>query len=185
MNGYSAIPASYQNGLYWQYFMKSFEDAMAMYNAKANAYQANAARTTAQQANNSYNTDAQAAANTQNVDSYNAAQTQAAKMQAASSALKPQKDGRVYVVADGKDDGKISGAQKFANFAKGVGNFFKGMVCGKCCAACTFNAIEFKVERRRRVKSTGALPKPSVTWEAEPVVKQIVRKNKNSDPSIE
>ena len=129
MNGYSAIPASYQNGLYWQYFMKSFEDAMAMYNAKANAYQANAARTTAQQANNSYNTDAQAAANTQNVDSYNAAQTQAAKMQAASSALKPQKDGRVYVVADGKDDGKISGAQKFANFAKGVGNFFKGMVC--------------------------------------------------------
>lgn len=129
MNGYSAIPASYQNGLYWQYFMKSFEDAMAMYNAKAKAYQASASSTAAQSANSSSNAAAQAPANTQNVDSYNAAQVQAAKMQATSSALKPLKDGSIYVVADGKDDGKISGTQKFANFAKGVGNFFKGMVC--------------------------------------------------------
>lgn len=33
------------------------------------------------------------------------------------------------ISGDGKDDGKISFGSKLKNFAKGVGNFFKGMVC--------------------------------------------------------
>ena len=130
MNGYSAIPASYQNGLYWQYFMKSFEDAMAMQQKKANAYQdsimANQASGPLKATNQSY-------VNNADVEAANAAQAQAAMQTQSVSTpvLKEVKDGKVYVVADGKDDGKISGAQKFANFAKGAGNFFKGMFCGK------------------------------------------------------
>lgn len=33
------------------------------------------------------------------------------------------------VDGDGKDDGKISWGKKLKNFGKGIGNFFKGMVC--------------------------------------------------------
>ena len=33
------------------------------------------------------------------------------------------------ISGDGADDGKISGGRKFKNFCKGIGNFFKGMVC--------------------------------------------------------
>ena len=75
MNGYSAIPASYQNGLYWQYFMKSFEDAMAMQQKKANAYQdsimANQASGPLKATNQSY-------VNNADVEAANAAQAQAA-----------------------------------------------------------------------------------------------------------
>lgn len=35
----------------------------------------------------------------------------------------------VQSTGDGKDDGKISGRKKVKNFFKGIGNFFKGMVC--------------------------------------------------------
>lgn len=52
-------------------------------------------------------------------------------------------------------------------------------LCGKCAAACTFNAIKPDVERRRKVYSEGAEPKPNVKWITEPVIKQIVRTNKN------
>ena len=52
-------------------------------------------------------------------------------------------------------------------------------LCGKCAAACTFNAIKPDVERRRKVYSEGSDPKPNVKWITEPVIKQIVRTNKN------
>lgn len=123
MNGYSSIPANYQNSLYWQYFMKSLQDAQAMSKARAEAIQ--------QQAQ----AQAQAQAQTQSaVDTTQFANNTAAAQQtqpAQTPAFKNTKDGKVYVVADGKDDGYISGGQKLLNFGKGVGNFFKGMVCGK------------------------------------------------------
>ncbi len=40
-----------------------------------------------------------------------------------------QASASVQISGDGADDGKISGGRKFKNFMKGVGNFFKGMVC--------------------------------------------------------
>lgn len=52
-------------------------------------------------------------------------------------------------------------------------------LCGKCAAACTFNAIKSDIERRRKVYSEGSEPKPNVKWITEPVIKQIVRTNKN------
>lgn len=124
MNGYSSIPANYQNSLYWQYFMKSLQDAQAMSKARAEAIQQQQAQA-----------QAQAQAQTQSaVDTTQFANNTAAVQQtqpAQTPAFKNTKDGKVYVVADGKDDGYISGGQKLLNFGKGVGNFFKGMVCGK------------------------------------------------------
>lgn len=52
-------------------------------------------------------------------------------------------------------------------------------LCGKCAAACTFNAIKPSVERRKKVFSEGALPKAQVNWITEPVIKQVVTTNKN------
>ena len=52
-------------------------------------------------------------------------------------------------------------------------------LCGKCVAACTFNAIKVNVERRRKVYSEGPLPDPHVKWVTEPVIKQVVTCNKN------
>ncbi len=52
-------------------------------------------------------------------------------------------------------------------------------LCGKCAAACTFNAIKADVERRRKVYSEGPLPNPQVKWITEPVIKQVVTENKN------
>ena len=99
MNGYSAIPASYQNGLYWQYFMKSFEDAMAMQQKKANAYQdsimANQASGPLKATNQSY-------VNNADVEAANAAQAQAAmQIQSVSTpVLKEVKDGKKVTVYD-------------------------------------------------------------------------------------
>ncbi|MBS6552330.1 MAG: hypothetical protein KH321_00095 [Clostridium sp.] len=165
MNGYSSIPANYQNGLYWQYFMKSFEDAMAMYNAKANANQNSIMTSGASSpANNSYNAVSQSAVNDTQSDAYKAAQAQTAQTQAASApVLKEVKDGKVYVVADGKDDGKISGAQKFANFAKGVGNFFKGMVCdetGKFSIKRTLTTVAVAAGAAALTVATGGAAAP-------------------------
>ncbi len=46
--------------------------------------------------------------------------------------------------------------------------------CGKCIAACPFNAIEAKVEKRRKVTSEGPTPTPKVKFETVPVIKQVV-----------
>lgn len=48
----------------------------------------------------------------------------------ASQAVQTQQEVQVPSVAqDGQDDGKISWKSKLKNFGKGIGNFFKGMVC--------------------------------------------------------
>ena len=47
---------------------------------------------------------------------------QAQQPYAANGSLPPQ-------TGDGKDDGKISWGKKLKNFGKGIGNFFKGLVC--------------------------------------------------------
>ena len=82
------------------------------------------------------------------------AQTKESEIQANQSQLSPQRQQAVYQesqpiqtnmqtsadasitaatinpnVKDGADDGHISGKEKFKNFFKGVGNFFKGLVC--------------------------------------------------------
>ncbi|MCK9172652.1 glutamate synthase-related protein [Desulfuromonas thiophila] len=46
-------------------------------------------------------------------------------------------------------------------------------LCGSCVAACSFRAIEAKVERRRTVFSTGDQPDPRTGFSAVPVIKQV------------
>lgn len=52
-------------------------------------------------------------------------------------------------------------------------------LCGKCVAACTFGAITASVEKRKKVRSDGALPNPTVDLKAVPVIKQVVTTCKN------
>jgi len=47
-------------------------------------------------------------------------------------------------------------------------------LCGKCVAACPFQAIEAGVEKRRKVMSDGSKPKPKVTFQTIPVIKQVI-----------
>lgn len=51
-------------------------------------------------------------------------------------------------------------------------------LCGSCVAACAFNSIEVKVEKRRKVVSEGSTPTPKVKFESVPVIKQVVDVNK-------
>ena len=46
-------------------------------------------------------------------------------------------------------------------------------LCGSCVAACSFRAIEVKVERRRMVFSEGDLPDPRTRFSAVPVITQV------------
>jgi len=46
-------------------------------------------------------------------------------------------------------------------------------MCGSCVSACSFRAIEPKVERRRMVFSEGDLPDPQSRFSAVPVIKQV------------
>ncbi len=46
-------------------------------------------------------------------------------------------------------------------------------LCGSCVSACSFRAIEAKVERRRMVFSEGELPDPQQRFSAVPVIKQV------------
>src|SRR5574344_2373015 len=50
-------------------------------------------------------------------------------------------------------------------------------LCGKCVAACPFNAIEAGVEKRRKVVSSDVTPTPKVEFETVPVIKQVVKIN--------
>lgn len=47
-------------------------------------------------------------------------------------------------------------------------------MCGKCVAACPFKAIEAGVEKRRKVISDEITPRPKVTFQTVPVIKQVV-----------
>jgi glutamate synthase (NADPH) large chain len=46
-------------------------------------------------------------------------------------------------------------------------------LCGSCVAACSFRAIECKVERRRMVFSEGEFPEPKSRFSAVPVIHQV------------
>ncbi len=46
-------------------------------------------------------------------------------------------------------------------------------LCGSCVAACSFRAIEAKIERRRMVFSEGDVPDPKARFSAVPVIKQV------------
>jgi len=46
-------------------------------------------------------------------------------------------------------------------------------LCGSCVAACSFRAIECKVERRRMVFSEGDYPDPKTRFSAVPVIRQV------------
>ena len=46
-------------------------------------------------------------------------------------------------------------------------------LCGSCVSACSFRAIEAKVERRRMVFSEGDMPDPQQRFSAVPVIRQV------------
>ncbi len=46
-------------------------------------------------------------------------------------------------------------------------------LCGSCVAACSFLAIEVKVEKRRMVFSEGDFPEPKTRFSAVPVIRQV------------
>jgi glutamate synthase (NADPH/NADH) large chain len=46
-------------------------------------------------------------------------------------------------------------------------------LCGSCVSACSFRAIEAKVERRRMVFSEGEFPDPQQRFSAVPVIRQV------------
>ena len=46
-------------------------------------------------------------------------------------------------------------------------------LCGSCVSACSFRAIECKVERRRMVFSEGEMPDPQQRFSAVPVIRQV------------
>ena len=46
--------------------------------------------------------------------------------------------------------------------------------CGKCVAACPFNAIEATVEKRKKVISEGPTPVPKVNFQTVPIIKQNI-----------
>lgn len=50
-------------------------------------------------------------------------------------------------------------------------------MCGKCAAACPFNAIEASVEKRRKVISEDPTPTPKVKFRTVPVIKQNININ--------
>lgn len=114
----TGLPSNYQNALYWQYLMQSMQQAQEMQQQRYdNAVAMLNARNAQQQM--------QAVAQTQTV-------ADSASMDAPVDSLSSSQvytQNQSALSADGKDDGKISAGKKFKNFFKGVGNFFKGMVC--------------------------------------------------------
>lgn len=52
-------------------------------------------------------------------------------------------------------------------------------MCGSCTAACTFGAINFSVEKRKKVYSEGSIPTPKTKTITEPVVKQVIKTDQN------
>lgn len=107
----TGIPANYQTGLYWQYLMQAMQQAQQMQQAQYK----NAAALFEKNNNVSQTTPNTEIESNTPVDSL------------AVSSQAPVQE--IVTNGDGKDDGKISAGKKVKNFFKGVGNFFKGMVC--------------------------------------------------------
>ncbi len=120
----AGLPSNYQNNLYWMYLMQSMQQAQqaqqALYEQRMQQLQQQQElQMQQQQLQQQQIMQQQALAQTQAqapVDTMTTTQQQTVTVPA-------QVDG------DGKDDGKISFGKKCKNFFKGVGNFFKGMVC--------------------------------------------------------
>lgn len=47
-------------------------------------------------------------------------------------------------------------------------------LCGKCVAACPFQAIEAGIEKHRKVVSEDSTPNPKISFQAVPVIRQVV-----------
>lgn len=103
MNNYPmGLPSNYTNNPMFQYYMQQMA-AIAQQQAQARATQQTAVFEQPQTT------------------------TQVQTSQPVDEPIQTQQP--TQIAGDGKDDGKISWGSKLKNFAKGVGNFFKGMVC--------------------------------------------------------
>lgn len=113
------LPSNYQNGLYWMYLMQSMQQAQQMQQQK---YQQIMELLQKQQE--------QQKLQQQMLQQKQLEQQQIQQqIQAQQAAQTTQAAVQTTVQGDGQDDGKISFDKKCKNFVKGVGNFFKGMVC--------------------------------------------------------
>ena len=118
----TGLPINYtSNNLYWQYIAMIMQQAQQQQQIQMQNLQA------MMQAQQQQQAQAQAQAMAQ-------AQAQQAQAQAIADAQAQQLAQQQSIpqqpkVEDGKDDGKISWKSKIKNFGKGIGNFFKGMVC--------------------------------------------------------
>lgn len=122
MSFYSGLPSNYQNGLYWMYLMQSMQQAQQMQQAMYNQLQTQQQTQQQQAASQAAIQTAQATQTASASSAQSPVDTLQTTQQQTSAAQQiPQ--------GDGSDDGKISAGKKFKNFFKGVGNFFKGMVC--------------------------------------------------------
>lgn len=113
------LPYNYQNGLYWTYLMQTMQQAQQMQQMQQQKYQQTMELLQKQKE--------QQELQQQMLQQKQLEQQQIQQqLQAQQAAItKPQ----ITAQGDGQDDGKISFGKKCKNFAKGIGNFFKGMVC--------------------------------------------------------
>ena len=118
----TGLPSNYtNNSLYWQYIAMIMQQAQQQQQAQMQNLQAMMQAQQQQQAQ----AQAMAQAQAQQAQAQAQAMADAQAQQLAQQQSIPQQP----QVEDGKDDGKISWKSKIKNFGKGIGNFFKGMVC--------------------------------------------------------
>ncbi len=134
------LPENYTGNSMYQYYMLMLlnaqrqqqaqqEQLFSYYQAQQQAQQEALAlqRAEQQQAAQAATTTPQAAAGVQTTAQSGAVQTEGAQQTASQQQVSSQAVNSD--VKDGLDDGYISGKEKCKNFFKGVGNFFKGLVC--------------------------------------------------------
>ncbi len=114
------LPYNYQNGLYWMYLMQTMQQAQQMQQMQQQKYQQTMELLQKQKEQ-------------QELQQQMLQQKQLEQQQIQQQQIKAQQAAlnktQIPAQGDGQDDGKISFGKKCKNFVKGVGNFFKGMVC--------------------------------------------------------
>ena len=114
------LPYNYQNGLYWTYLMQTMQQAQQMQQIQKQKYQQTMELLQKQKEQ-------------QELQQQMLQQKQLEQQQIQQQQIKAQQAAlnktQIPAQGDGQDDGKISFGKKCKNFVKGVGNFFKGMVC--------------------------------------------------------
>ena len=114
------LPSNYQNGLYWMYLMQTMQQAQQMQQMQQQKYQQTMELLQKQKEQ-------------QELQQQMLQQKQLEQQQIQQQQIKAQQAAlnktQIPAQGDGQDDGKISFGKKCKNFVKGVGNFFKGMVC--------------------------------------------------------